>query len=248
MLSSISAGLRKTLSPENRRRLRALIDPAFAFVGSINGSRKPVRTVALTFDDGPDPVVTPRLLDLLRDRRARATFFVLTEKAEAHPKLMKRIVDEGHEAALHFDRHDRLTSMPIGQAKSRLVAARESLEQLAGPVRYFRPPFGAQSLGTYLMARGEGLEVVSWSHYAEDWVEQPAAMAADRALRGLSGGDILLLHDGLEKPAGEELPTFDRVEMVKLVIDGLEARGLTAGTVGELVEAGPPRRTAWFRA
>ena len=216
-------------------------------VGSIHGAKSPGDRVALTFDDGPDPDVTPRLLDLLHARGARATFFLLTEKVLQQPDVIRRMMDDGHEIGLHFDRHDRLTEMPIEDVRKRLRDARRQLEAVVGPIRYFRPPFGAQSLATYLLARFEGLDVVSWGPYAEDWKDQPPAMAAGKALDGVRGGEIVLLHDGLEVPAGEVAPVFDRVRMVELILDGLAERGLQCSTVGDLLAAGGPRRTIWFR-
>jgi peptidoglycan/xylan/chitin deacetylase (PgdA/CDA1 family) len=247
MLTLMSDALRRSLGPASRRRLKALLDPILAPVGSIHGAKAPSEQVALTFDDGPDAEVTPRLLDLLRDRGVRATFFVLTDKAAERPDLVRRIADEGHEIGLHFDRHDRLTGMPLAEARARLRAARARLEDLAGPVRFFRPPFGSQSLATYLMARSEGLEVVSWGPYAEDWAEQAAEMAAGKVLGPVKGGDIVLMHDGLEKPEGEALPTFDRVKMVEMILDGLSQRSLATATVGGLLAANGPRLSAWFR-
>lgn len=247
MLTLMSDLLRKSLGPDARRRLKGLIDPILAPVGSIHGAQQPCDEVALTFDDGPDPDVTPRLLDLLRRRGVRATFFVLTEKAAARPDLLRRISAEGHEVGLHFDRHDRLTEMTVAEARRRVRAARAWLEEVAGPVRFFRPPFGSQSLQTYMMARREGLDVVSWGPYAEDWAEQAPESAASKVLGPVKGGDIVLLHDGLEKPDGEELPTFDRVKMVEMILDGLAQRSLAATTVGGLVASHGPRLSAWFR-
>lgn len=188
MLTLLSDTLRKSLDPDARRRLKAVIDPILAPVGSIHGAKAPGAAIALTFDDGPDLDVTPRVLDLMRARGARATFFVLTDKAAKQPDLMRRITDEGHEVALHFDRHDRLTSLPLLEARARLRAARARLEDMAGPVRFFRPPFGSQSIFTYLIARAEGLEVVSWGPYAEDWAEQMPEAAADKVLGPVKGG------------------------------------------------------------
>ncbi|TAJ70623.1 MAG: polysaccharide deacetylase family protein [Phenylobacterium sp.] len=247
MLTLMSDVARKSLGPASRRRLKGMIDPILAPVGSIHGAKGPSNKVALTFDDGPDPVVTPRLLDLLRTRGVRATFFVLTDKAADRPELLRRIAEEGHEIGLHFDRHDRLTRMRLGEARRRVRAARAWLESLTGPVRFFRPPFGSQSLSTYMMARFEGLEVVSWGPYAEDWAEQAPETAAGKVLGPVKGGDIVLMHDGLEKPEGEALPTFDRVRMVELILDGLAARNLAPGAVGDLLADGGPRLSAWFR-
>jgi peptidoglycan/xylan/chitin deacetylase (PgdA/CDA1 family) len=238
---------RTSLSPAARQRLRRFADRFLTSIGSINGARDPTRLVAITFDDGPDPLVTPRLLDLLARRGCKATFFVLTEKAHAQAGTVQRMISEGHEVALHFDRHDRLTEMPVQVARSRLIAARSSLEELVGPIRFFRPPFGGQSLATYFMARSLGLEIVSWGPAAQDWVEQSPAEAAARALSNMGGGDILLLHDGMEMPPGEVPPTFDRVRMVELLLDGMDKAALAPTTVGELVDSGRPRLSPWFR-
>lgn len=247
MLTYASDLVRRSLGPTARRRLRRLVDPMLAPVGSVHGARRATDKVALTFDDGPDPDVTPRLLDLLQARRARATFFVLTEKVAQNPGLLRRIVEEGHEVGLHFDRHDRLTQLPLGEARARLRQARRQLEGVVGPVRLFRPPYGSQSLSTYFMARSEGMDVVAWGPYAEDWVEQSPATAANKALGPIMDGDIVLMHDGLEIPPGEPIPTFDRVKMVEIILDGLAERGLGAESVGALVAAGGVRRSAWFR-
>jgi peptidoglycan/xylan/chitin deacetylase (PgdA/CDA1 family) len=236
------------LSANGRKRVRAVADRILAPLGSINGAQRPSQSVALTFDDGPDPIVTPYILDLLRDRGATATFFVLTDRVSRHPELVRRIVAEGHEIGLHGDRHDRLTLISSVEVRRRISASKDLLESVAGrPVRFFRPPFGAQSLATYFAARSCGLEVVVWGPHAEDWVESPPEVVATRGLRGLKGGDVLLLHDGLEPPPGEPVPTFDRRRAFELILDGMATRGLISGTVGDLISASKARRTAWFR-
>lgn len=247
MITMISEIIRRSLGPSARRGLNSVVGPLLSPLGSIHGAKTPSDTIALTFDDGPDPDVTPKLLDLLRDRGVHATFFVLTDKAAACPLLLQRIAEEGHEIGLHFDRHDRLTEMSIGDVRSRMRAARHWLECAVGPVTLFRPPFGAQNLSTYLVARAEGLEVVCWGIYAEDWVEQTATMAANKVLGPIRAGDIVLMHDGLEVPEGETPPTFDRVKMVEIILDGLAARSLFPDTVGNLVSLGGRRFSAWFR-
>jgi peptidoglycan/xylan/chitin deacetylase (PgdA/CDA1 family) len=240
--------IRTGLSEKNRKRARRLADGLLSTVGSISGAMTPSNRIALTFDDGPDPDVTPRLLDLLAARDAKATFFVLTCLAERHPGIVRRIVNEGHEIALHADRHERLTDLPIADVLRRLKAARATLEDMAGqPIRLFRPPFGSQSLSTYLATRFCGLDVVVWGPYAEDWVERAPEAVAERGLSDLRPGQILLLHDGLEMPDGETRPTFDRVRAFELILDGLSARGISGITVSDLIAEGGPRRTAWFR-
>ena len=248
MAVNLAWRLRSLLSESGRATARRLADRMLVPLGSIKAGQRPSGLVALTYDDGPEPDVTGRLLDLMKVRGARATFFVLTGRAERYPELIRRIRGEGHEIALHADRHDRLTTIPLRDLRRRLVAAKGLLEAMIGePVRLFRPPFGAQSLATYLVARQCGLDVVVWGPYAEDWVAGTPAQIAARGLKGCGDGQILLLHDGLELPPGEVAPVIDRVAVLALILDGLEARGLRATTVGELTVTADIRRTAWFR-
>jgi peptidoglycan/xylan/chitin deacetylase (PgdA/CDA1 family) len=246
--TTIAWKLRSRLTADGRKRVRWIVDPILSSVGSINGAAPPSHQVALTFDDGPDSTVTPQLLDLLRDRGVRGTFFVLTARAARHPDLVRRMVAEGHEIALHSDRHERLTEVPVLELRRRLSAARDLLQRVSDqPVRFFRPPFGAQSLPTYLAARACGLDVVVWGPHAEDWVQGTPEAVAARGLDGLKGGDVLLLHDGLVMPPGEVTPTFDRVRAFALILEGMADRGLRPTTVSDLTADGAARRTAWFR-
>jgi peptidoglycan/xylan/chitin deacetylase (PgdA/CDA1 family) len=240
--------IRSMLSVSGRKRVRRIGDRILAPLGSINGAVGSSRAVALTFDDGPDPAVTPRLLDLLRARGVRGTFFVLTDRVALYPELVRRMAAEGHEIALHADRHERLTVVSVREARQRITGARNSLQSVVGrPVRFFRPPFGAQSVATYLVARACGLDVVVWGPCGEDWIESSPEDVATRSLKDLKAGDVLLLHDGLEIPSGQPIPSFDRVRAIELILDGMAARGLNPVTVGKLISVGKTIRTAWFR-
>lgn len=240
--------LARVLSPAARKRVHLMADRALEPFGSVIRARRPTNLVALTFDDGPDSEVTPRLLDLLRQHDAQATFFVLTDHASRHPELIRRMVSEGHEVALHSDCHDRLTKLGRSTVFNKLADARNQLEKIAGvPVKRFRPPFGSQSLLTISVANRLNLQIVVWGPLAEDWVEQTPAEAAGKVLRTVKGGDIALLHDGLEVPAGEHVPSLDRVEMVRLIIDGLRAKDLQPTSVARLVEAAGAHKTFWVR-
>jgi peptidoglycan/xylan/chitin deacetylase (PgdA/CDA1 family) len=247
VLAWISSKLRPYLNGPARRVFRRAADAVLFPIGSINGAIRPTNAVAITFDDGPDAKVTPPLLDLLRARGVKATFFVLTSKVEAHPEIIRQLVADGHELALHFDNHDRLTGLPMPAVRERMTAALRSLQAFGAPIRFFRPPFGAQNLAIYRLARSKGMQVVTWGPIAEDWVEQPPARAADRALSEMKGGEILLLHDGVEMPEGEAPPTFDRVKMVELMLDGMAARKLVPTSVGGMVDASGARLSPWFR-
>jgi peptidoglycan/xylan/chitin deacetylase (PgdA/CDA1 family) len=242
--------VRQRLPTGLRRVARGTADLLIAPVaGSVAGSRGSLRAVAITFDDGPDPQVTPALLDMLAQRASRATFFLLVPAAEAHPALVRRVAAEGHEVALHGDRHHRLTGLRALEVRNRLRTSRRRLEAVVGqPVRLFRPPFGAQSLASYAGARWAGLRVVVWSADASDWVDGTAEEVSRRALAHVRPGGILLFHETLvaDEHGRGAATSFDRVEAARLIIDGLADRSLRRPTVSELI-AGGAHRTAWFR-
>lgn len=208
----------------------------------------PDPVLALTYDDGPDPAHTPGLLDLLADRGVRATFFVLADAADAHPDLVRRIVAEGHELALHGADHTRLSTLPDAEAVAVVADARRRVEAVAGvPVRLFRPPYGAHTTGSLRGWRGLGLDVVIWSGWAEDWYDDDPEAVTARARRSVHPGGILLLHDTRADPEalgpGEELPRYDRAAVSAGLIDPLAAEGWTFDTVGGLLARYPRVRT-----
>jgi peptidoglycan/xylan/chitin deacetylase (PgdA/CDA1 family) len=248
----ITASLTKIASaipPSARTRVHRVADRFLDPWSSVVSAARPTDLVALTFDDGPHPDVTPRMLDLLRDRGVSATFFVLTDLAIRHPELIRRAVSESHEMALHFDRHDRLTRMPRAELEARFAAAVRALEQIAGgPIKRFRPPYGAQGLPVIMAARKLGLEIIVWRPSAFEWEEETAEASAARLLDTVKGGDIALLHDGYAVPPGEPIPPMDRADLLARVLDGLETKGLRATSVEKLIEAAGARRTFWVRS
>ena len=243
--------LRGALPPSARRAVRRVVDPMLRSVGSIKGAQTSERVVALTFDDGPDPVWTPLMLDVLATHRVSATFFVLLERAQAYPGIIDRAVREGHEVALHGVDHRRLVAFSGPAAREHLARGRRQLEAMLGSrVSYLRPPFGAQSIRSYRAARRVGLDVVVWSADAEDWTDQTPDECADRARARLEPGGILLLHDGFapEHGSDEPPPSLERAAALDLLLRGLAEDGYRATSVGKLLDLYPARRTAWFRA
>jgi peptidoglycan/xylan/chitin deacetylase (PgdA/CDA1 family) len=242
--------LRGRLSPSWRGRIRRVVDPALAPFGSVSSAATSRPEIAVTFDDGPDEQTTPGVLDALRGHGARATFFVLVGRAEAAPDLIGRMVREGHEIGLHGVDHHRLPQLASSEIAERLRAGRRRLEALTRqPVTLYRPPFGAQSLRSYLLARRAGLRVVVWSAHAEDWLQQAPAQLAERALARVRQGGVLLLHDAIEPDPASPAPPppLDRGAAVELLLAGLARGGLRATTVSGLLAGGRTVRTAWFR-
>jgi peptidoglycan/xylan/chitin deacetylase (PgdA/CDA1 family) len=227
---------------------RRMVDSVAATaIGSANRGSARTGRACLTLDDGPDPEVTPALLKELAARDARCTFFLLTDQVLRHPELAREIVADGHEVGLHGQDHRTVSTMSAAHVQRYLGDARTVLQDVIGqPVSLYRPPYGAQSLSSYLGARRAGLDVVVWSSDANDWVDRPAAEVVTDALVGATPGAIMLFHERLEPHPERGAPTtgFDRAAVVGAILDGMRERGLTPSTVGEL---GPLHRTAWFR-
>ncbi|MFA3873282.1 polysaccharide deacetylase family protein [Streptomyces sp. MMCC 100] len=153
--------------------------------------------VALTFDDGPDPVSTPHFLDVLDVLGVRATFFVLGENAVRHPAVARELVRRGHELAVHGWRHDRPWWPSPARDARELLGAVQVVGEVAGRApRWYRPPYGILTSGRWAAARRAGLRPVLWTAWGKDWRHDatPASVRATVAA-DLRGGGTVLLHD-----------------------------------------------------
>jgi peptidoglycan/xylan/chitin deacetylase (PgdA/CDA1 family) len=155
-------------------------------------------SVALTFDDGPDPEVTPKVLDLLEERGARASFFVIGKRVEAHPDLAAEIVRRGHTVENHTYRHRHDFSLRGPRALDREVtAAQEAIAQATGRYpTWFRAPAGLRGVFLESVLARHGLSLAAWTRRAYDTVVRDPKKIAANLGRGLAAGDVLLLHDG----------------------------------------------------
>jgi peptidoglycan/xylan/chitin deacetylase (PgdA/CDA1 family) len=159
--------------------------------------------LALTFDDGPNPAWTPRLLELLATYGVRATFFLVGSHACSEPALVRRIVTAGHLIGNHSWSHPNLALTPTRHIEEELMRTSRTLEQIAGkPVRFFRPPFGARRPIVLRTARELGMTPVLWNAMTSDWSNPSAESIArhlirsiDRAERSGSAANVVL-HDG----------------------------------------------------
>lgn len=156
-----------------------------------------MQTLALTFDDGPDPEWTPRLLDALAAAGARATFFPIAPRAAAHPELVTRIVAEGHAIGLHCDEHVRHSQRDAAWGAADTARALSRLGALGVRPTLWRTPWGDTAPWTEAVAAAHGLRVVGWTVDTHDWRGDSALamLAATRSL--LRPGAIVLAHDGI---------------------------------------------------
>ena len=181
--------------------------------------------VALTFDDGPDPEVTPRVLDLLDGAGAKATFFCIGRRVEARPDLAAEIVRRGHGIENHTWSHPNTFAWYLPPAQRReIVRAQEAIERAAGRApRLFRPPAGFRNPLTERELWHAGLTLASWTRRGYDAVEKDPAAILRRLLAGLSAGDVLLLHDG-SAGTGKGNPVV--LEVLPRLLEELAARSL----------------------
>ena len=196
--------------------------------------------LALTFDDGPHPEHTPRVLDVLRERRVRATFFVIGAKAERHPELLRRMRDEGHQIGVHSHTHDRLLSLRgAGRVRAELERCAQAIERATGErPSLFRPPVGHTGPRVARVADELGFVTVGWSVRGLDGLARTSpADVVRRVARGLRHGAIVLLHDAAERddfvPAG--------IAALPLVLDEAAARSVPVVPLSELIGDSPQR-------
>jgi len=195
-----------------------------ASYNSVNTTRP---YVALTFDDGPHPELTPQLLDILRHHGVRATFYVIGRNVQAYPEIARRIVSEGHEIANHSWSHPSLTGLGAARLHKEIAGTSEVIQRVTGrrPTN-MRPPYGAiNDRVRAAMFRDHGLDVIMWSVDPLDWKRPGAEVVRQRLVEGAKPGGILLAHD--IHPG--------TIEAMSGTIGDLKAKGYGFATVSQLL-------------
>jgi peptidoglycan/xylan/chitin deacetylase (PgdA/CDA1 family) len=202
--------------------------PALAWRRGPAGQRR----IALTFDDGPDPEATPRLLRLLGERGVRATFFLIGERAARHPGLVRAIAADGHEVGNHTWRHRNAWLLSPAAAAAEITEGARILGEILGRApRLYRPPWGIVSLSSLVTARRLGLVTVLWSVQHEGLRPRPPAAQLRHVTDRLHDGAIVDLHDAPGLPGAPER----LLAMLPGLLDALRAREYSAVPVGELL-------------
>ena len=190
--------------------------------------------VSLTFDDGPDPEITPRLLDMLCEHQARATFFVIGRQLEKALVLGKRMLKEGHELGNHSWQHSRLQNFYSTAGHGvEIDRCSQLIKSLTGHERepLYRPPVGLKSPAMARAAHRRKLTAVAWSIHSRDTIKRDANAIARNVLRRIRPGDIVLLHDGHDLDRRHR-PIIH--EIVPPLLRGLRELGLRSVPVSEL--------------
>ena len=190
---------------------------------SIRAEKTIAAKVALTFDDGPHPVYTPQLLDGLKERGVRATFFVVGENIPGNEEILKRMDAEGHLIGNHTYNHVKLSDLDSARACAEVEKTNVLIQEATGKEpEFIRPPFGAWKK---TMECSLGMLPVLWDVDPLDWTTKNTALVVERVLKDTKPGDIILLHDYYQSSVDAALE----------IVDTLTQRGYEFVTVDELI-------------
>jgi peptidoglycan/xylan/chitin deacetylase (PgdA/CDA1 family) len=185
------------------------------------------RVIAITFDDGPSPKLTPMLLDMLAERKIKATFFVVGQNAAEYPEILERMAAEGHEIGNHSWSHPALTGLGAAGVKSQMEKTNAAIKAATGrDTVVMRPPFGATNAAlNKRFAETFGMKVILWSVDPLDWKYRNAARVRSHILANTAPGAIILAHD-IHPSTVAAMPG---------TLDALLAQGYKFATVSELI-------------
>ena len=219
-------------SPLNQPSAVAIPAPPAPRKPTYNSCNVEGTAIALTFDDGPHPKHTTRLLDMLKERGVKATFYVIGQNVVQYPEIMQRMVAEGHEIGNHSYTHPSLNKISAAKLTEEITKANEAILQSCG-VRptTMRPPYGATNAAVTKRLNDEfGLTVVMWSVDPQDWKIRKASHVSNHILQNTKSGGILLAHD-IHPSTIDAMPA---------VLDGLLSKGHQFVTVSELIALDRP--------
>ncbi len=184
------------------------------------------KLIALTYDDGPDPRFTPKLIDLLLEKKVPATFYVLGQRVNEYPEITRRLHELGFEVVNHTYTHKLLTKLSEAEVRSELKKTNDVITGITGaPVTHMRPPYGGRNAKVDEIIRSMGMKIVLWDIDTNDWRKRSAAQMTSQIMKAASDGSIILFHDRYQAS----------LDSTAAVIDSLRARGFTFVTVGELL-------------
>lgn len=185
--------------------------------------------IAITFDDGPDPRYTKKILDILDHYHVKATFFEVGSIAERFPEITKDIVSRGNALGNHTYSHPTI-NIPAVEKEKQIIKTNEALEKITGQkVNLFRSPYGYFDTTYFTISKKLGMNQITWSVVPEDYNKPGSSVIVNRVLQQAENGSVILLHDG----GGDRTQT---VQALGPIIEGLQQKGYRLVTVPELLE------------
>lgn len=217
--------------------------PIHSMAGALCGVATDEAVFHLTFDDGPNPDVTPSVLDALDEFGAPATFFLLTSNAQEHPDLAQEILRRGHVIGLHSRTHPRLSHVSWQVLQDEILAARLDLEETIGArVTWFRPPYGVHGARSIAMTRKARLTTMLWTVDSRDY-KGITTDPLERTRAVIKPGGVVLLHD---RPVGDSLADdaahglIPKEELTRVYLRELADRRLRPVDADALFSSGRP--------
>lgn len=192
--------------------------------------------VALTFDDGPDTIFTPKILDILKQNNIKATFFIVGTRAQAHPEIVKRILNEGHAIGNHSWDHPDLDLMSSDNVKSEIQKTDDILFSIIGyHPSIVRPPYGAANKGVIKEISSMGYKIIDWSVDTLDWAGTPTNIIMNNVKKELRPGAIILQHSS----GGKRGNLSNTVAALPEIIQYLKSGGYKFVKIPELLNISP---------
>lgn len=227
---NLTSGTEKSIrdpQPLTLTELHEKYRSTFVFNGPSAG-----RQVSLTFDDVPDTQFTPQILDILKKYNVKATFFVVGNRAEAHPELVKRIVQEGHAIGNHSYSHPNLPKVSDARFHDEVLRTEKILHQLTGySTSIFRPPYGNINEAQIQWLAGQRMNIINWNVDSLDWEGLNAKQVLSNVMSHVGPGSIILQHGA--GGTGENLT--GTVQALPVIIERLQAKGIRLVTIPELL-------------
>ncbi len=194
------------------------------------------KVVALTFDDGPSPVWTPRILDELKRAGIKATFFMIGQHVEKYPEIAKRVAREGHEIGNHTYDHHVLIYYKMYELEKEVKEAEEVIRSVTGrTTKYFRPPKAMLTGEEKQKLKEMGYGIVLWSLNSKDWVTFDDRYIVRYIVKNIRPGDILLFHDSGGVFTTEGGNRSETVKTIPLLAEKLKEKGYRFVTISELL-------------
>ena len=193
------------------------------------------KNVALTFDDWPDDIFTPQILDVLKEKNVKATFFVIGKRAEGYPKVMRRIVDESHLVGNHTWSHPNIMKISLEDAKQEVLKTEKLLKSYcddsADRIKIFRSPYGSIDPERVEFISNIGYKIIAWNVDSLDWKGLSAEEVKTNVLENVTEGSIILQHSA----GGEGEDLSGSVEALPEIIDVLKEEGFEFVTIDEIL-------------